>query len=103
MKQGETRNELGNNIQETKDHGNLETEISETGRQEQESEMRRNRDKWRGVGDRAEIGQRWVGEGEQGCNREGEGWNGVVRDPSAIKYLTVDEYVVQVYEHAYIG
>ena len=54
MKQGETRNELGNNIQETKDHGNLETEISETGRQGQESEMRRNRTNGKG----SEIGWR---------------------------------------------
>ena len=88
MKQGGTRNRVSNNIWETKDHGNLETEVSETGRQRQESEMRRNRDKWRGVRDRAKIGWRWVREGEQRCNTEGAGQNRVVRDPLVIWYLT---------------
>ena len=40
MKQGGARNRVGNNIWEKKDHGNLGTEISETGRQEQESKTR---------------------------------------------------------------
>ena len=65
-------------------------EINETGRQGQESETRRNRDKWREVGDGQEIGQRWVREGEQRCNGEGAEWNGVVEDPSAIWYLTIE-------------
>ena len=51
MKQGGTRNRVGNNIQETKAHGNLEMKISEMGRQGQESETRRNRDEQRGDGD----------------------------------------------------
>ena len=71
-----------------KDHGNLEMEISETGRQGQESKMGRNRDKWRGVGDGAEIGWRWVGEGEWRYNGEGVEQYGVVRDPLGIWYLT---------------
>ena len=40
MKQGGTRNGVSNNIWEMKDHGNLETEINERGRQRQESETR---------------------------------------------------------------
>ena len=40
MKQGGTRNRVGNNIWGMKDHGNLEMEISETGRQGQESGTR---------------------------------------------------------------
>ena len=71
MKQRGTRNGVSNNIWGMKDHGDLETEISETGRQGQESKMRRNRDKQRGVKNGAEIGWRWVREGEWRCNREG--------------------------------
>ena len=40
MKQGGTRNGVGNNIWEMKDHGNLGIKISETGRQGWESETR---------------------------------------------------------------
>ena len=71
-----------------KDYGKLETEISQTGKQGQESKTRGNRDEWRGVRDRVEIGWRWVGEGEQRYNGKGVEQNGVVRDPSAIWYLT---------------
>ena len=44
-----------------------------------------NRDKWRGVGDMTEIGQTWDGEG---VAEKGWGRTDLVRDPSAIQYLT---------------
>ena len=40
MKQGGTKNGVGDNIWEMKDHDNLGMEISETGRLGQESETR---------------------------------------------------------------
>ena len=87
MKQGGTRNGVSNNIQGMKGHGNLETENNETGRQGQESKTRGNRDEQGGVGDRVEIGWRWVREGEWRCDGEGVEQNGVIGDPSVIWYL----------------
>ena len=49
-----------------------------------------SRDEWREVGNGMEIIWRWVGEGDQRCNGEGVEWNGVVRDPLVIWYLTRD-------------
>ena len=56
MKQGGAGNEVGNNIQEMEDHGNLGMKISETGTREQDKGE--NWDEWRGVGNRMEIGQK---------------------------------------------
>ena len=47
-----------------------------------------NRDEWRRVRDGSEIGWRGIGEGDWRCNGEGAEQNRVVRDPSAIQYLT---------------
>ena len=61
---GGARNGVSNNIQKTKDHGNLEMEISETGKQGQESETR-------GKQGQMERGQRWGREGTEVGQRRG--------------------------------